>query len=355
MPRSQPVPRGFTLIELLVVIAIISVLIALLLPAVQGAREAARRAQCVNNLKQICLAIQNYESASGSYPPGALSFAPDPYQMGVTEALTPAARSHTFFAFILPYMEQQPMYNAINFQLQSYSLPGTPFDGGPAQATAFAQKVASYTCPTDFKQPAQQAGATWYSPTSYAGMAGTINIIEFRYGAPPCCASINPTGYIEIAPNGVFGKNYAYGPSDVRDGTSSTIFVGEMSRFLDDPDPLFNFWNRQGNFGAAAMTTRAQVLAVAVPRINANIQVPQIPVGNQVNTAPSAPWGPLNWMFNPINFDRGQHGFRSLHPGGANFAFGDGSVRFLKSSIDVRIYQGLSTRSKGEVISADSY
>jgi len=340
--------RGFTLIELLVVIAIIAVLIALLLPAVQSAREAARRAQCVNNLKQIGLAIYNYESSNGCYPPGALTYL-EPYNAVTTPLITPSARGHSMFSLILPFMEQQPIYNAINFQVSAAADAFAP--GGSINSTAFINKVNSYICPSDFRQPSQVAGTNVYSQTSYAGMAGTVNMVEWYFGAPPCCGSTT----IEIEPNGVFGKNFTYKISDVRDGTSSTIYTGEMSRYLNDPEIYLNFWNRQGNFLASAGTTRAQVLAMAVPRINANLQVPQASSGGSLNTLPTAPWGPFNWMFNTAMFDRGQHGFRSQHPGGADFGFGDGSVKFLKNSIDPRVYQALSTRSLGEVVSSDAF
>jgi prepilin-type N-terminal cleavage/methylation domain-containing protein/prepilin-type processing-associated H-X9-DG protein len=346
--------RGFTLIELLVVIAIIAVLIALLLPAVQSAREAARRASCINNLKQIGLAIHNYETSHLRLPPGALTYQ-EPYD-SVQTKLVPR-RQHTMFSFILPFMEQTPIYNAINFSVAAYTDISAPqgtvpsIDAGQMNSTAFHNKLASYICPSDFLQKTDVNGPNVYSQGSYAAMAGTINILDLFWGIPPCCGS----NTIEIEPNGVFGKNFSYRESDISDGMSNTIFVGELSRFKNDPEDLLNFWSRQGNFVVSSGTTRAEGIAVAVPRINANLQVPEPAPGNSLNKGAGPPWGPLNWMTNPVNWERGQAGFRSQHPGGANFLFGDGSVKWLKQTMDVITYQKLSTKSGGEIVNSDSY
>src|SRR5262249_40317225 len=155
-------------IELLVVIAIIAVLIALLLPAVQAAREAARRSQCVNNLKQIGLAIANYESAFGSYPPGSIKYGSGARQDCVNQ------RDHTMFALILGNFEQSSLYNAINFSLGSWDSTG-PYglgvNSGAANSTAYNTQVSGYVCPSDTLGP-YNVTTPGNSQTSYAGSVG---------------------------------------------------------------------------------------------------------------------------------------------------------------------------------------
>jgi prepilin-type N-terminal cleavage/methylation domain-containing protein/prepilin-type processing-associated H-X9-DG protein len=335
--------RGFTLIELLVVIAIIAVLIALLLPAVQSAREAARRAQCTNNLKQIGLALANYESGTGSFPPGAINWvypAVDPTGVGT--------RAHTMFSFILPYFEQATLANAINFSVPAF---GAPYN--LMQMTAFTASVNSYICPSDQPQAAKiSASGNYYSQGSYAGMSGRIDTDLYYYGIPPCCGASVPA----IQGDGVFHPDYAYKVASITDGMSNTIFVGELSRFIGDLDTVNNFWNRYGNFvGNYPTVTRPSICLTSCCTINANIQLPENEETGTLNTANGAPWGPFNFFYNPQFWSEGQHSFRSYHPGGANFLFGDGSVRFLKATINMSTYQALSTRSLGEVISSDAY
>jgi len=331
---SKSYRRGFTLIELLVVIAIIAVLIALLLPAVQAAREAARRAQCVNNLKQIGLGLYNYESSTGTYPLGVYSYDATCNNLG-----------HSLFTFILPQVEQSAAYNAINFAFPA---------GGLTNSTALITRVNSYICPSDFRQipytmpnpPGQSNNA--YSQSSYAGSAGTLDIFRWYYG---CTAGSGYAGAgVEILANGAFSKLSAFRISDITDGTSNTLFVGETSRFINDPDQVFNEWDRALWFSsAAAGVTRPQGLALTIPKINA----PLLLTGD----IPSSLGGlnPGLWDNNPANFNMGQFGFRSNHPGGANFLMGDGSVRFLKATINPLTYMAVSTRNYGEVISADAY
>ena len=341
---KRPV-RGFTLIELLVVIAIIAVLIALLLPAVQAAREAARRTQCVNNLKQMGLALANYESAQGSLPPGAIQ-----YTYPVVDPLGVGSRGHTMFSFILPYMEQGTIGNSINFSVPVFG--ATTYV--PMQSTAFLAKINTYICPSDLKAPASYSGSgNLYSQGSYAGMSGRIDTDLYYYGIPPCCGSSVPS----IQGDGMFHPDYAYKIAQITDGTSNTIFIGEHARFINDPDTIFNEWNRYGNFLSSfgGGVTRPQVSLTSCCTINANVVIPETDETGTLNTANGAPWGPFNWFFNPQYWPEGQHSFRSFHPGGANYSFGDGSVKFLKVSMNMGTYQALSTRASGEVISSDAY
>jgi len=330
--------RGFTLIELLVVIAIIAVLIALLLPAVQAAREAARRAQCVNNLKQIGLGLYNYESSNGSYPMGDYTYDKNCVQ-----------QAHTLFTFILPHVEQGAAFNSINFAFPAGGNDALGNSGGLINSTALLSRVNSYICPSDFRQipytiPTQSNNA--YSQSSYAGSAGTLDIFRWYYG---CTAGAGYAGAnIEILANGAFSKLSVFRIADITDGTSNTLFVGETSRFLNDPDQVFNEWDRGLWFSSAqAGVTRPQGLALSIPKLNAQMLIPDPP-------SSTTDLNPGLWV-NPQSQNFGQFGFRSNHPGGVNFLLGDGSVRFLKATINPLTYMAVSTRAYGEVVSADSY
>jgi prepilin-type N-terminal cleavage/methylation domain-containing protein/prepilin-type processing-associated H-X9-DG protein len=345
--------RGFTLIELLVVIAIIAVLIALLLPAVQAAREAARRAQCVNNLKQIGLGLANYESANGVFPPGVFSINEATAEDGCGNA-----RLHTLFSAILPQLEQPGVYNAINFSLPAgghVGPYGIAMDPGAIQSTAFNATISSFICPSDLPNLAKNpSGSTnTYSKTSYAGVSGNNDIFHWYYGCNP--------GQVYIEGDGMFGWDRAYTISSITDGTSNTMFVGEESRFKNDPDAFFQAWNRGGWFGSSGGGARSNAIATTTPRLNAGFLVPD-PGGDSTYFD--------QWYLNPAGtyLQFGQFGFRSQHPGGGNFLFGDGSVRFIKDSINIiggldptnnlptfGVYRKLATRGGGEVISSDAY
>ena len=176
--RLRPKRQGFTLIELLVVIAIIAVLIALLLPAVQAAREAARRSQCSNNMKQIGLAIHNYESTHGCFPMGV-------YNYGGTNATCPVGSiGYTMFAFILGYMEQTADYNAINFSFPPGGHSYLGFDAGAINRTGMITRMSSYICPDDSDQTPYPVttSTNGYSQSSYAGSAGTFDIWHWYCG-----------------------------------------------------------------------------------------------------------------------------------------------------------------------------
>jgi prepilin-type N-terminal cleavage/methylation domain-containing protein/prepilin-type processing-associated H-X9-DG protein len=330
--------RGFTLIELLVVIAIIAVLIALLLPAVQAAREAARRAQCVNNMKQLGLAIANYESSNGTYPQGSMYFREDGTQ---SAADCGAPKQFSMFAAILPFVEKGTIYNALNYSQVTNSLQNY---------TGLATQVGSYICPSDFKQTPFTFPNNGYGQISYAGNSGSKDIFRWYFGCPAAPSYNNV--------NGPFVYDSAYRISDVSDGTSNTIFVGEQNRFKNDPDSVFQSWSRMAWFSSNNGATRLNGLGNVVPTINAPFTVPD------VSPSPLA----FDWDFDSSlpHYTMGQYGFRSQHPGGANFLFGDGSVKFLKQTIQNYgpvvngqltrgVYRNLGTKDGGEVVSSDSF
>jgi prepilin-type N-terminal cleavage/methylation domain-containing protein/prepilin-type processing-associated H-X9-DG protein len=372
--RRKSVHYGFTLIELLVVIAIISVLIALLLPAVQSAREAARRAQCTNNMKQIALAALNYESANGSLPMGLI------WNQDANFSWTCSylAFAYSSFHLILPFMEQQNIYNAFNFLIPAGGDPasGITYVGNTnpeqIQYTANYATINSYICPSDFPQLSKVSGTgNIYSQGSYAGVAGTYDIWHWYCGCPPTpgpgsCAGSN----VWPISDGAFFANRPVRLQMVTDGTSNTMAYGETSRFANDPDTIFSEWSRCLWFGsAAANSTRIAGVASTVPALNAPFLLGDATIFGGAATV--TPTGDFNaWLYIQNGFDwrtAGQFGFRSQHPGGGNFSFLDGSVHFIKQTISLGspnwtppntsngVYRQLSTRAGGEVISSDQY
>ena len=232
--------RGFTLIELLVVIAIIAVLIALLLPAVQSAREAARRAQCVNNLKQIGLALHNYHSATGAFPPGHSQGA-NGGASGLPYSGYGGWTEFSAQALMLPYMEQTPLYNAINF-----SYCGGYSAAGAINFTGFTARVSSFLCPSD--NYANGGGAITSSTgtpniNSYRASVGTTSAPYWTNAAAPTqgagyggCSpdpfnynGNTPPGNPGCAPyaTGLFCYWFSYGINDCTDGTSNTVAYSE--------------------------------------------------------------------------------------------------------------------------------
>jgi len=342
--------RGFTLIELLVVIAIIAVLISLLLPAVQSAREAARRAQCVNNLKQIGLAMHNYHDTVGSFPPGGIS---DTGWAGTW---------WNWPSFILPQMEQAPLYNAINFSLQNINQPDANFANDP-QGTVWKSVISSYLCPSDpVAGEGRVANMSWL--TSGAGWS----LIGSNFTAAVTCYVGNWGGqktgnatfdlYSGESPPGTYpnwGCNGVYrgifsdcsnGKStslrEITDGTSNTFLAGESS-------PNMN--------GALAWVNGDNVWATTVIPLNWKTNLKDGQVDPTDGTTCKLP-DELNDFTKALHCWRNQTvnwGFKSYHPGGANFTFCDGSVRFVKQAVSPRVYNSLGTKAGGEVVSADAY
>ncbi len=341
--------RGFTLIELLVVIAIIAVLIALLLPAVQAAREAARRSQCVNNLKQIGLSIANYESTHTILPPGCYGIGPqNPYTSTPCDPGYPFGM--TLFTEVLQYIEGGNSYNAINFTGDNNSV---------RNKTAFNAKISTYLCPSDTPAEPVPSNYPGYSQGSYAAVHGNVEQLQGQYVLTGGGPSTDPHCMYPI-PDGAFGFGYQFTISAITDGTSNTLYIGEYARFKNEVGGnatlgvnLFNVWTAgegyyTDNFGNGSI--RPQGFAYTYQQINAPAVAAD---ANAILTYPSNP--PYYWANTQQALTWGQFGFRGNHPGGVNFAFGDGSVRFIKSTINALTYRGLGTRSGGEVISADSY
>jgi prepilin-type N-terminal cleavage/methylation domain-containing protein/prepilin-type processing-associated H-X9-DG protein len=334
--------RGFTLIELLVVIAIIAVLIALLLPAVQSARESARRAQCINNMKQIGIALHNYHDVQGSFPIGAQQFGS--WDKTCSNGGTGYPSGHSMFTAILPYMEQTTVYNAVNFNFVANSnAPQYGVQPGQQQWTALQTQIKSFICPSEVTDMTYRSKTYPTSQTSYAACIGFWDTIRWWYGCPTY-----------IPPDGIFGLNFNTRVSAIVDGTSNTMAVGEACRFRNEPESWMNEWDAALWWGSSLPgVTRIAGFATAAPKLNSNIQVPD------PNPSYSFTGWIDSWVYDPnpsINaLNAGQFGFHSQHPGGANFLMGDGSVKFLKNSINPQVYRNLATKAGTEVISSDSY
>lgn len=365
--------RGFTLIELLVVISIIAVLIALLLPAVQSAREAARRAQCTNNLKQLGIAAQNYHDVNGCFPGGSY-----------TSTSGRVGYNASCFLRMAPHLEQQAVYNSHNF-----SLPFYVFDN----LTTMGVGISTLMCPSDYAvfQPTPVHPSTLpngvpydinlYNPwpgtmwlqqfCSYAGNAGTWDMPY--WASYPTKASDNASR--KACLNGVIYCESSVGIPQIQDGTSNTFLFAERAHsilniaqiavMVNVPAPYnlpgvqnFHYWQSGWNYDTMIETWNPP---------NFWNKVALIQGGSRVGDT---------------NPDYLAAACGSMHPGGANFSFCDGSVRFIKDSIDswklndnntpygavysnsawsmapgarVGVYQQLSTRNWGEVVSGDAF
>jgi prepilin-type N-terminal cleavage/methylation domain-containing protein/prepilin-type processing-associated H-X9-DG protein len=313
---------GFTLIELLVVIAIIAVLIALLLPAVQAAREAARRIQCVNNLKQIGLALHNYHESRGSLPGADM----------VWNGFNPTELSA--LANILPYLEQSNVFNNINFDFESYD---------PNNATVAATVINGFICPSDLPDPIPSLGGQ----TNYMANMGSGIVWQEAIGM-----NANLPG-----PNGVFYGDSATKFAAITDGLSNTTLFSE--RILADGNNAIVSPIADVFFSPAFPQTPddALQLCLAIDINNLNNQFPLFM---------GAPWLNGQHIFLHVSTPNTRScGFflalradmppSSRHPGGLNVLFGDGSVEFVKDSVNLLIWRALGTRAGGEVVSADSF
>jgi prepilin-type N-terminal cleavage/methylation domain-containing protein/prepilin-type processing-associated H-X9-DG protein len=350
--RSLRPRSAFTLIELLVVIAIIGVLIALLLPAVQAAREAARRAQCVNNMKQIGLGLHNYHAAQNKFPPGRIN-----------THVTGAGQCWGLYAQLLPQLEQQSLFNACNFSLA----PDTDPTSTPAAAnvTVSVSFVSALLCPSDSTPTLILISNGLYASHNYNMNTGNgYSVVQF------------PAAPLTDVPSGVFFENSGISASDVTDGLSNTVGVSETVRsvsgatFATMPLGVFVITGNNSTTGPPITSDADYQNMCLVPnppgfQATRGIRWHYGAPGHSVYNHRRAPndqrydcrgglphsnrTDPIwNWL--SLNITA-----RSKHPGGVNSLFCDGHVQFVKNSVNSTTWQALGSRAGGEVISADAY
>jgi prepilin-type N-terminal cleavage/methylation domain-containing protein/prepilin-type processing-associated H-X9-DG protein len=362
--RSQLAARraGFTLIELLVVIAIIAVLIALLLPAVQSAREAARRAQCTNNLKQIALALMNYESGNGSFPwtQGTVACEYPTINNGLLPWTGGTGAEYQNFgslALMLPYMEQSPVWNAINFSFGMW--PYSPNTPDVIQGTATISVINSFICPSDGTgkgrnnyRASNGTNWDWWSrdPGSGAltrpqpggqtigtvsgvtdGTSMTVCFFERNRGSAGNSSIARPGDVYTGGPNSQWGIP-TYVISNPQDFAlfQSTLIPDCVNWAKTNPGTI---WPYGGQWWSAGEYTNS----VGNFNLTPNSKVPDCSAWGGVGTG--------------IGF----FSARSSHPGGVNVAMTDGSVHFVKDSVGPMVWLQLGTRNGGEVVSSDAY
>ncbi|MDX2037613.1 MAG: DUF1559 domain-containing protein [Isosphaeraceae bacterium] len=335
--------RGFTLIELLVVIAIIAVLIALLLPAVQQAREAARRIQCTSNLKQLGIAMHNYHDSLGRFPFGGIVL-PRDHPFVVSNFTRQGHYRWSTLAQLTPYLEQTNVFNALNLSLPI-------LDGASvivaANTTVNRTQVALLLCPSD----GRGACIPDFAASNYMACTGD-GVLGAGFGVPDPAFG---------APNGMFYFNASLTMADVSDGLSNTAMIsesligsGDASGVRSGPvDPFMVAVQVSGGSPIYTPLSESQCSAATSTFFRRNSAWVQGSFQHALYNHYLTPNSPT-----PDCLRQQYHGWkapRSRHPGGVNILLGDGSARFIKDSVDLRAWRALSTRNAGEVISSDAF
>jgi prepilin-type N-terminal cleavage/methylation domain-containing protein/prepilin-type processing-associated H-X9-DG protein len=331
---SSPRRRvGFTLIELLVVIAIIAILIGLLLPAVQKVRDAANRAKCTNNLKQIGLAVHGYHDAQRELPPGQTQgrnkWAPNSTPAGNFQATWPV--------FVLPYLEQSALYSQYNFNLLSTA---------PAHQALRETFLSVFACPSDGLTAAKTLGvpsghgtAAQFMRSSYRAMLGRSDITGGLFWNNITTSATAPQNYRgmmhAVGTKTVGAADVTFGTEKlaaVPDGTSNTILAGERATTNDTNGLYSPFWASGGDTSSGSVLgVAAGTNTLALTTTDYTVCQAALPTGNEC-----------------------KFGWSSAHGGNViNFVFGDGSVRSIPSTVNLAVFKGLASIAEGEVVNLD--
>jgi prepilin-type N-terminal cleavage/methylation domain-containing protein/prepilin-type processing-associated H-X9-DG protein len=355
--------RAFTLIELLVVIAIIAVLIALLLPAVQAAREAARRSQCVNNLKQIGLALHNYHDVNGTFPMGAGS--------GYYTSFSYNSKHNwSAHAAMLAQLGETPLYNSINFNWGTGDSPGT--DAYANNSTAITTQVKTFLCPSDPNATQVEVAGTGTANNCYFGCTGATTDFLLTFSAGAANLSTVPT-------TGIFAFQQSKGMNTISDGTSNTVAFAEstvgsanaakgqklvgMTGVTAVPTAALQtnaFNNASGVMSGitACNTTWGNNGTYGVDKQRGDAWATGGMAMTLFNTIAPPNSSNDSWAYCGLNGSGTMATYSnadSYHPGGVNVLMADGHVQFIKDSINIKTWWGLGTIAGSEVISSDSY
>ncbi|MCA9116032.1 MAG: DUF1559 domain-containing protein [Planctomycetaceae bacterium] len=314
--------RGFTLIELLVVISIIAILIALLLPAVQQAREAARRSQCQNNLKQMGLALHNYNSLHNVFPPGGVDANGNDIHQGDGEGA-----GGNWLVFLLPFLEEEAYYElAVPFLKASEPIDGYVL-GSTIVATSFGNKQ-----PKAVLCPSHELDSRVLGTLTNSGIEG---MTRGNYGACYGSGTFAMSNHIAKATGGVFGTNSSVSVGSIRDGLSHTVALGELrydSESTVDSRGCW-VWGAMGSSVFSNSTSPNSTTADLIPGCASSTTLLPCTTSTTWTSHVAA--------------------MRSVHQGGAYSCFADGSVKFISENINTTVWRGLGTRNGGETSHMD--